>query len=134
MHQNTSPSPGPQVSTSTQLLNGQRANATHIPLKPVTSYKGEPSVIFSDAEIAAMAAPLRYTLVGKFSHGKPLLNDIRIAIETFGFKGKHTTGLIDSKHILIRFSDEADFHRVWIKEVWNVRGYPMRVFEWTPDF
>jgi hypothetical protein len=81
----------------------------------LASFKGEPAVSFSDEDIAIMDAPLRLALIGKFSHGKPCIKDIRKAVDSIGLVGFRTTGVIDKKHILMRFSRKEDFQRIWIK-------------------
>jgi hypothetical protein len=97
------------------------------------SYKSEPAVSFSDEDIAYMVAPLSLAIIGKFSHGKPRIKDICKAVDWIGLVGSHT-GVIDRKHVLLRFSHKEDFQRIWIKQVWNIMGFQMRVFKWSPHF
>ncbi|KAK4390309.1 hypothetical protein Sango_2094200 [Sesamum angolense] len=37
-------------------------------------------------------------------------------------------------HVFIKFSLEEDYTKLWIKSIWFVDGFPMRVFKWTPIF
>ena len=55
-------------------------------------------------------------------------------MESFGLKSTFTIGLLDGKHILIRFIHEEDYQRIWLREHWYVRKFLMRIFKWTPDF
>ena len=48
-----------------------------IQIGPVSRYKGEAAVVFSKEEADKLAAPFRLTLVGKFSHGRLVLEEIR---------------------------------------------------------
>ncbi|KAL3513184.1 hypothetical protein ACH5RR_025901 [Cinchona calisaya] len=56
------------------------------------------------------------------------------SFHTFGFKGDFSIGLIDYKHISIRFVLEEDFLRCWMKSARFVEGYHMRAFKWHPLF
>ena len=44
----------------------------------MSRYKGEAAVVFSKEEADKLAAPFCLTLVGKFSHGRLMLEEIRI--------------------------------------------------------
>ena len=55
-------------------------------LKVPSSHKGEPTVCFSSEDIVKLSSPLKFALVGKFSHGRPSLPEIRKAMESFGLK------------------------------------------------
>ena len=48
-----------------------------IQMRSATKYKGEATVVFSKAEADKLAAPLRLVLVGKFSHNRSALEEIR---------------------------------------------------------
>ncbi|KAL8459746.1 hypothetical protein ACS0TY_031606 [Phlomoides rotata] len=51
-----------------------------------------------------------------------------------GFKGNFRWSWVNYCHICIKFTLEVDFTRMWMKPFWMIRGCPMRVFKWTPDF
>lgn len=51
-----------------------------------------------------------------------------------GFKGTFTIGLLDFRHVLIRFELEDDILRCWLKGLWSFQGYSMLVLKWTPAF
>lgn len=59
---------------------------------------------------------------------------IRRGFQTIGFKGTYHLGLMDPRHILIRFEQEEDFHRCWLHDTWSFRKHIMRVLKWTPSF
>ncbi|KAL0307594.1 UNVERIFIED_CONTAM: hypothetical protein Sangu_3020400 [Sesamum angustifolium] len=99
-----------------------------------SSYKGEPGIIYSPEETAELAARLKFALVGKFSHGLPNLNFLRIRIVKLGLKGNVTVGRLNFKHVLIRLSNEEDFSRIWLRGEWTFDSFHMRVFKWTPNF
>lgn len=81
-------------------------NKTQLPLKikPLSSLKGEPTVCFSEEEIDKLAAPFNHVLVGKFSHGRPSMELVRKAFAAIGFSGSYSLGLLDHRHVLIRFT------------------------------
>lgn len=103
-----------------------------LPIKPVASFKGDPALFFSADEVRALAKPFDLALVGKFSYGRPSMAALRKEFHTI--KGAFTIGWLDLRHVLIRFTVEEDYVRLWMKGNWNLLGFPMRVFKWTPEF
>ncbi|XP_071926658.1 uncharacterized protein [Coffea arabica] len=108
------------------------AKATH--KMSATVYKGEAAVIFSRTDAEKLAAPFRWTLVGKFSHGRPSLEDIRKFFALLNLKDHISIGLMDYRHVLIKCSAEVDFNRIWTRGIWQLDKFPMRVFRWTREF
>ncbi|KAL2246321.1 UNVERIFIED_CONTAM: hypothetical protein Sindi_2900300 [Sesamum indicum] len=51
-----------------------------------------------------------------------------------GFRGDFSVGAINVRHVFIKFALEEDYTKLWIKSIWFVEGFPMRVFKWTPTF
>ncbi|KAL2237563.1 UNVERIFIED_CONTAM: hypothetical protein Sindi_0948000 [Sesamum indicum] len=99
-----------------------------------SNYKGEPGIIYSSMETAQLASRLKFTLVGKFSHGLPNLNFLRNRIIRLGLKGNVSVGRLNLKHVLIRLANEEDFARIWLRGEWTFDSFHMRVFKWTPNF
>ncbi|KAL0318139.1 UNVERIFIED_CONTAM: hypothetical protein Scaly_2863200 [Sesamum calycinum] len=95
---------------------------------------GRPTLIFNDMETLSLAAAYRYSLVGKFSHGAPQYRNLHRLIAGLGIKGAFTISMINAKHVLISLSNEADLSHLWLRRIWHVQGFPMRVFKWTPTF
>ncbi|KAL0374008.1 UNVERIFIED_CONTAM: hypothetical protein Sradi_3316500 [Sesamum radiatum] len=130
----------------------QKLSASHFPHDPVRaakkifldegmrrigtncSYKGEPGVIYSSEEMEYLASRLKFLFVDKFSHGLPNLNFLRNRIVKLGLKGTVTVGRLNFKHVLIRFTNEEDFSRLWLRGEWMFDSFYMRVFKWSPDF
>lgn len=53
---------------------------------------------------------LQYAIVGKFSYGKPEVNELRRAtLSQCGIKGDCNIGVLDTKHILIRLKILEDY-------------------------
>ncbi|KAL0288045.1 UNVERIFIED_CONTAM: hypothetical protein Sradi_7109000 [Sesamum radiatum] len=98
------------------------------------NYKGEPGIIYSTEETEFLASRLKFTLVGKFSHGLPNLNFLRNRIVKLGLKGSVNVGRLNFKHVLIRLNNEEDFSRLWLRGEWTFDNFHMRVFKWSPDF
>ncbi|XP_071939135.1 uncharacterized protein [Coffea arabica] len=97
-------------------------------------HKGEPAILFSQDALDKLVAPYRFALVGKFSRRRPKLEDIRTFLLKLDLREAVTVGLLDPRHVLLRFHNEADFHRCWSRGIWYVHGSPMRVFKWSPAF
>lgn len=99
-----------------------------------SQFKGKPGIRFSDAETALLVQPLKFSLVGKFSHGIPSFKALTFRFTKLGLKGNFKIGVINPKHVLITLSNEEDYSRIWLRGVWIFDGFPMRVFKWSPDF
>ncbi|KAL2532711.1 Uncharacterized protein Adt_06062 [Abeliophyllum distichum] len=97
-------------------------------------HRGEPALNITADEEASLAEPFKFTLVGKFSHRKPRMVEVRNSFQKFGFTGEFKIGLIDYKHILIHLTHENDYSRLFLKPLWFIMGCPMRVLKWTCDF
>ncbi|KAL0369157.1 UNVERIFIED_CONTAM: hypothetical protein Scaly_1134600, partial [Sesamum calycinum] len=95
---------------------------------------GRPTLIFNDMETLSFAAAYRYALVEKFSHIAPQYQNLHRLIAGLGIKGAFTISMINAKHVLISLSNEADLSHLWLRRIWHVQGFPMRVFKWTPTF
>ena len=91
-------------------------------------------MIFPQAAVEALASPFRFALIGKFSRGRPKLEEVRKFIASLDLRENPMIGLLDARHVLIQLNNEADFHRVWFRRIWYVASFPMRVFKWTTDF
>ncbi|KAK4343220.1 hypothetical protein RND71_039036 [Anisodus tanguticus] len=115
-----------------------------IPQKPITYLHGEPTIRFTNQEMASMVEQqdLKYAVVGKFSHGMPSIAFLRTAIPKQCFlKAEVNIGLLHNRHVLIRCSIEEDYVNLmsrpnfWIKE--NSKSFLMRTFKWdiwfTPE-
>ncbi|KAJ6798950.1 putative glycine-rich cell wall structural protein 1 [Iris pallida] len=106
-----------------------------ITLSPSSSFEGAPpAVTFSAYTVAALVAPLRFTLVGKFSHGRLPIDAVRKAIDAFCLSSPISIGVISPKLLLLRPSSEADFLCLRSKNIWFMANSPMRLFRWSPDF
>ncbi|KAK4422073.1 hypothetical protein Salat_2158300 [Sesamum alatum] len=107
--------------------------ADHIP-QPIGAkslIKGCPTLTFVDAETEELAASYHFFLVGKFSHGAPFYSQMHLLIARLGIQGAFTMSMINSKHTLISLSY---YSRLWLRRIWFLQGYPMRIFKWMPTF
>ncbi|KAL0293587.1 UNVERIFIED_CONTAM: hypothetical protein Sangu_3235100 [Sesamum angustifolium] len=108
--------------------------ASFRPMGMLTRDQGMKVLRFSSEEIARLSQPFRYALVGKFSHGYPSMQHLRRWMLAQGFRGDFSVGAINARHVFIKFALEEDYTKLWIKSIWFVDGFPMRVFKWTPTF
>ncbi|KAG5590811.1 hypothetical protein H5410_041325 [Solanum commersonii] len=100
---------------------------SNIPPKPVIIIHGEPSVTWKTSEIKTLIAQdnLQYTIIGKFSYGKPEIQELRKTLPGHcGIKSECTIGVLDTRHILIRLTTIEDYVRListaayYIKDPW----------------
>lgn len=92
------------------------------------------AILFFEEDIANLASPFKFALVGKFSHGRHTSPEIKYSFKKFGLKSNYTIKLLDGKRILIRFYNEEYYHCVWLREQQYLTSYPLRIFKWTPNF
>ncbi|KAL0433846.1 UNVERIFIED_CONTAM: hypothetical protein Slati_2718900 [Sesamum latifolium] len=100
----------------------------------VNTINGRPTIIFSDEETQSLAVDFHYALVGKFSHGSPPYSQLQRLLSNSGIKGSFTVRLINNKHALINLTNESDYSQLWMRRIWYLKGFPMRVFKWSPTF
>ncbi|CAI9112486.1 OLC1v1012943C1 [Oldenlandia corymbosa var. corymbosa] len=103
-------------------------------IKQVKFVNGTPTLEYEDEEFERLVAPHRLCLVGKFSYGRPKMEEIHNEFKKIGFQGGYTLGRMNPRHVLIRFDQEEDYQRCWIRIFWNIGGYSMRILKWKPGF
>ncbi|KAF8391802.1 hypothetical protein HHK36_022036 [Tetracentron sinense] len=106
-----------------------------LPIKKPGTFKGEPMIYFSEEESCLFAIPHRFSLIAKCSYGRPSLDIIKAHIKkSEGLRLAFSVGILDTRHLLFRFSSEEEFLLIWLKEVVYIKGYLFRFFKWTPSF
>lgn len=96
--------------------------------------KGKPSVSFNKQHVLDLAAPFKRSLVGKFSQGRPKLEDIHSYMVSLDLRGQFQIGLLDSRHVILNLQCDEDYHRIYSRMVWYVGDSVMRIFKWTTNF
>ncbi|VFQ85186.1 unnamed protein product [Cuscuta campestris] len=105
-----------------------------LPLKPISKFKGLPSISFSQEEVDVLSSKFQFALVGVFNDGRPSFQTIKATLESIGFEGNFQVGFLDDKCVLINFMKESDYNRLFMRRYWNIRGFVMKIFKWTHDF
>ncbi|KAL0451242.1 UNVERIFIED_CONTAM: hypothetical protein Slati_1102300 [Sesamum latifolium] len=100
----------------------------------LTRDQGMKVLRFTSEELDRLSKPFRYSLVGKFSYGYSSTQNLRRWMLAQGFRGDFSVGAINIRQVFIKFELEEDYTKLWIKSIWFVDGFPMRVFKWTPTF
>ncbi|KAG9159509.1 hypothetical protein Leryth_022756 [Lithospermum erythrorhizon] len=77
---------------------------------------------------------MKYMLVGKCSHGRPSVLSIKEFFDKLKLGGDINISHFDKKHIFIECSCKSDFIRLWMKLVWSIQGFSMRIFKWDSKF
>lgn len=127
------PSPSFQRKSFSELFDASAQLALRICASSST-HRGEPAINFSQANLVRLAAPFKFALVGKFSRGRPSMDEARKFFRSLDLRDEASIGLLDQRHLIIRLVNEADYHRLWSRGLWYVQNYPMRVFKWSPAF
>lgn len=61
------------------------------------------------------------------------MGKVKSVLDSFDFKGAFMSS-IDSKNIVIRFSEEADYFRIFLKPLWFVHQSTKRVLMRSSNF
>ncbi|KAL0344210.1 UNVERIFIED_CONTAM: hypothetical protein Sangu_1308400 [Sesamum angustifolium] len=129
------PSAHRQKSQRTELQELQKfflTDSTLASIGTTSNINGRTTLIFSDSETQSLADDFKFALIGKFSHGSPPYSQLHRLLVKSGLKGAFTVSLINTKHALISLTNESDYNRLWLRRIWILNGFPMRVFKWSP--
>ncbi|KAK4728571.1 hypothetical protein R3W88_021559 [Solanum pinnatisectum] len=114
---------------------------SNVPPKPVVIIHGEPSVTWKTSEIKTLIAQenLQYAIIGKFSYGKPEIQELRKTLPGHcGIKSECTIGVLDTRHILIRLTTMEDYVRLISTAAYYIKVkdkyWQMRTLKWDPWF
>ncbi|OIT26736.1 hypothetical protein A4A49_23984 [Nicotiana attenuata] len=124
-----------QIPSNTSYASTLAIPSRPLPLKPVLQfrppelYKGKPAVYFTPREEEELASVCRLIIIGKFSHGRALIEDITGDFATrFSMRGTVQIGHYNAKHIFISFTDEDDFKNIYFRDNLIILVSPMRVW------
>src|SRR4051812_31512812 len=86
------PAPSPTKSKSFSSLfqkpSPDPSSSSNQPLIPPSFHHGEPAFKISQEMVEQFSKPFAFTLVGKFSHGRPTLERARLYFAKFNLKGQ----------------------------------------------
>ncbi|KAF8389668.1 hypothetical protein HHK36_024187 [Tetracentron sinense] len=120
-----------EVSNDSRSLVPEQVNIS----KTIAAYQGEPALFLTPDESAKLASPLKLSLVAKCSYGRPSFPAIREFFKKqFHLKFDYHIGVLDPRHLLIRFSAEEDYLTIYLKEYCYINGLLLRFIKWTPTF
>lgn len=83
----------------------EKIKITDVPLpqKQINSKDGKHAILFSPLEIQRSEALFQFTIIAKFSRGRPTMETIRNYIASqWGLKNPVVVGLMDPRHVLIK--------------------------------
>ncbi|CAM8897315.1 unnamed protein product [Rhodiola kirilowii] len=96
---------------------------------------GKPSIPFSTAELQVGIDNLKYSLVVKFSVGRPPIEEVRkVFSQSWALNGPCSIGAWDARHILIVLQSELDARKVLAHPVRKLGHSYFRVFRWSTEF
>ncbi|OVA07887.1 protein of unknown function DUF4283 [Macleaya cordata] len=96
---------------------------------------GIPAIIFSPHVMLRSEQKMVHALILKFSTGRPSISDSKSYIDLhWGLTGKVIVGVIDSSHILLNLTSEADVLKTIVKEKKHIKEYWFRLFRWSSAF
>lgn len=107
---------------------------TYSPILP-PSFRGEPSLKIPQS-VTCRWSLKAFSLFAdrKIFPWQTVDRAVKAVFAKLGLNGNFSFGHLDPKHILIQLDHEGGFNLIWLKDLWLLDGYPMRVFRWTPDF
>ncbi|XP_043710535.1 uncharacterized protein LOC122659495 [Telopea speciosissima] len=96
---------------------------------------GCPAVIFIQEEIDRFEVPFRFSLIAKCAYGRPSIFEVKAGIQSmFHLVADVAISSLDQRPLLLRFVDQSNFVKVWLKEQVHIRGFPFRFFKWSRHF
>ncbi|XP_078432914.1 uncharacterized protein LOC144704376 [Wolffia australiana] len=105
-----------------------------IPPRGYIDTEGVLLVTFSKEEVTRMASPFAYTLIGRFTTKRPLIDDItRVYTAPGNFLGSVVIGARNHRSVFIRFELEDDFRRAWSRTTWTIKDSTMHTFRWVAE-
>ncbi|XP_075099066.1 uncharacterized protein LOC142175954 [Nicotiana tabacum] len=134
--------PNPKQTYAEQLHPKQAATvSSKIELFPVKLDHGEPTIKFTIDEVNEFTREegLHQAVVMKLSYGKPELQEFRkIFSSQFDVQGRCNIGLLDFRHLLIRFDLYSDYVLFLSRSTGYVKAkgdeFFFRTFPWTLGF
>src|SRR5436190_15248498 len=122
------PSSPTKLKSFTSLLKENPKSTSYLSdpppaLLPPAVHHEEPALKIPQVLIEQLSSPFRFTLVGKFSHGRPTMERARSVFAKLDLKGNYFIGHLDPKHILIMLEHEGDFYRLWLKDLFFLDGF-----------
>ncbi|XP_055801899.1 uncharacterized protein LOC129871059 [Solanum dulcamara] len=142
-HATPPPSTDPNLTQYATILKPKIINPAvpNVPPKPVVILHGEPSITWKSSEIKLLIVKenLQYAIIGKFSYGKPDVQELRKTIPgQCGIKSECTIGVLDARHILIRLTTMEDYVNLLSTPAFYVKAkenyWQMRTLKWDPWF
>ncbi|XP_020599700.1 uncharacterized protein LOC110039088 [Phalaenopsis equestris] len=103
-------------------------------VSPIGVKEGEPAILFTLRKIQSLNESIKFTLIGKFQFGHLKIDFVRTFFYDLQLTGAWKLGLMDGRHLLIKFSNEEDYARVFAKQTLLVAGTLMKLLKWTPSF
>ncbi|KAL9664842.1 hypothetical protein QQ045_020251 [Rhodiola kirilowii] len=128
--------PGPRsfVEVAKQK-GGSRFPVIQLAPRQYGSKDGKPAVSFTAEELRVGAEHLKYSLIAKFSSGRPPIEEVRRALlASWSLVGQVSIGAWDARHVLIVLDSEQDACKVLANPVRKLGHYMFRVFRWFKDF
>ncbi|KAL6557627.1 hypothetical protein OROMI_017977 [Orobanche minor] len=92
-----------------------------------------PTAVFTKEECVDVSEYYKFALIGKFTYGKPSNQVISQQLKSDGF-GLCKVQFLNGKHVLINLTCKSLCDKLWMKREYNVSGFPMRLFLWSPSF
>ncbi|OVA08928.1 hypothetical protein BVC80_901g65 [Macleaya cordata] len=85
---------------------------------------GIPAIRFAPHDLLRSEQIMAYSLILKFSEGRPSLNDIRSHIDLhWGLTGKLVVGMMDPRHVLLKLLSNSEVTKVLVREKKHIKGY-----------
>ncbi|KAH0707208.1 hypothetical protein KY285_011769 [Solanum tuberosum] len=130
---------GPRNSYYADLLKPHPIlpQAPKVPPKPLTMVHGEPNITWKSSKVKSLIIQenLQYAIIGKFSYGKPDVQELRKTITgQCGIKSDCMIGVLDTRHVLIKLTTMEDYVHLLSTPTFYVKAkenyWQMRTLRW----
>lgn len=107
-----------------------------LPTRQVGSKDGRPAISFTGAEVGACEKRFEFSIIAKFTVGRPRISEILTALqESWPIVGRITISeIFDGRHVLIILDSEADVRTALSSSLHKIGHALFRLFRWSPSY
>lgn len=74
-----------------------------------STHRGQPTILFSQSNLATLLIPYRFILVDKFSHARLFMENLYKFFQYLNLKEDDSVGLLDARQVIICLTNKANF-------------------------
>lgn len=128
------PSPTAKKSFVALFKHAEPSASQDLPNPSHAPHGVEHAVKFPQKHVDSLSKHFNFAIISEFSYGRLTMERSHQIFNKLGLKGSFSLGNLDSKNMLIRHNQEWEFNRIWLRDLWYIDGFPMRIYRWSIEF